>query len=104
MCFADEGFSESPFADFALSEGPAAILAAYQAGTIDDIVESLSGLGVSMNDGFLHDTSLGYLLQPLTEIWEQRKTKPPPGDASHWRSILDVIYGEHDTCLLTIFL
>ncbi|KAF8230080.1 hypothetical protein L208DRAFT_141033 [Tricholoma matsutake] len=73
-------FPDHTSADFFLSEGPAAILAAYKA-----------------ENGF-DNTSIGYLAHPLNKIWEQRNMKPPPDDASHWKSILHDIRGEHDIC------
>ena len=84
--------------DLALSQGPAAILAAHQSGSMDDIVESLNDSGVFLEDGF-DTTSVKYISYPLNKIWGQRKMKPPPSDASHWKSILDVIHGERDTCV-----
>ena len=79
--------------DLALSQGSAAILAAHQSGSMDDIVESLNDSGVFIEDGF-DTTSVKYISYPLNKIWGQCKTKPRPSDASHWKSILDVIHGE----------
>jgi hypothetical protein len=91
---------DSVFAHIALSLGPLAILAAYQAGNTDDITQSLDELGILQ---FMEDgsdlTTIEYFFHPLSKIWEKRKTKPPPDDSSHWKSILDDIRGEHETCM-----
>jgi hypothetical protein len=63
---------------------------------MDNIIESLNELGVFIDDGFVI-TSIEYVAHPLNMIWE-RRAKPPPSDASHWKSVLDVIHGERDTC------
>lgn len=39
-----------------------------------------------------------YISHPLSKLWEDRKTKPPPVDGTHWRYILDDVKGENDTC------
>lgn len=90
-------FTDTICADLALSLGPGAILAAHQAGSIDGIIDRLGELNFFIGDGSGID--IGYISHPLNKIWEKRKTKPPPNDASHYKSILDVIHGEHDTCM-----
>jgi hypothetical protein len=85
------------FIDLTLSLGPAAILAAYQAEDIDAIVESLNDSSIYIEESS-DILSIEYVSHPLNKIWQQRKMKPPPSDASHWKSILDDIRGEHDTC------
>lgn len=44
------------------------------------------------------ETLDGYLTDALSKIWESRKTKPPPSDPSHWKSILDDIRGQNEIC------
>lgn len=44
----------------------------------------------------------GYIFGPLTQIWEERKIKPPADDESHWKSLLDDIHGEKDACKWSI--
>jgi hypothetical protein len=90
------------FVDLALSRGPATILAAYQAEDLDAIIESLNDSGIYVEESF-DIPSIEYVSHPLDKIWQQRKMKPPPSDASHWKSILDVIHGEHDTCMYQPF-
>lgn len=64
---------------------------------MEDIIQNLHDSGILV-DGF-DNTSIGYLAHPLNKIWEQRNMKPPPDDASHWKSILHDIRGEHDICM-----
>jgi len=80
------------FGDLALSVGPTAILNAYQTRSTDEILDILDDFAVDWLP------QVEYLFDPLSKIWGKRKTKPPPTDASHWKSILDVIHGEHDIC------
>jgi hypothetical protein len=92
---------EAIFVDLALSQGPAAILAAYQARNLDAIIKNLTELDIFVEDYL--GPSIKYVSHSLNKIWEQRKTKPPPSDASHWKSILNIIHGEHDTCMYQPF-
>jgi hypothetical protein len=78
------------------SQGPEVILSAYQTRSTNPIIESLNAAEIFAED--VGSNNILYVSHPLSKIWEERQIKPPPSDPSHWRSILDVIHGEHDTC------
>ncbi|KAF8073608.1 hypothetical protein FPV67DRAFT_1478596 [Lyophyllum atratum] len=79
--------------DLATARGPRLVLEAYRAKSNDDLVEH-----PMLADGSMPPMIEGYLTDPLNEVWEARKEKPPPDDHKHWNSILDSEQGEQDTC------
>lgn len=78
--------------DLALSCGPAMVLEAYKTRSIETLRQHFGGEEVP---NILED----YLYNPLLETWLERKAGLPPGDSSHWRSILNEIRSENDTCM-----
>lgn len=87
--------ADEEFGDLALAHGPERILEAYQTQDTQTIRE------IADSDDM--EIFQGYLANPLSSIWEARKTKPPASDSTHWKSILDVIQGENDTCEIRLF-
>ncbi|KAF8073538.1 hypothetical protein FPV67DRAFT_751678 [Lyophyllum atratum] len=76
--------------DVVLACGPAIILESYR-------TQSLCLVGDLLFE-MVPDVLEEYMSYPLDVLWEERKIKPPPDDLTHWKSILDVIHGEQDTC------
>ncbi|GLB38536.1 hypothetical protein LshimejAT787_0504010 [Lyophyllum shimeji] len=81
--------------DVVLALGPARILTAYRGRTLDPMADELTAV---LADDVVPAILEGYISEPLNAIWEGRKEKPPPGDAEHWKSILDSISGEGYSC------
>ncbi|KAG5636179.1 hypothetical protein H0H81_008914 [Sphagnurus paluster] len=92
-CVASGTYSDETLqsGDVALARGPALILEAY-------VAHDVEGLSGYLTDGIITQTVEDYISDPLSKIWEERKQKSPPTDASHWTSILDDIKGDKDIC------
>ncbi|KAG6843904.1 hypothetical protein H0H87_011893, partial [Tephrocybe sp. NHM501043] len=78
------------FSESMLASGPQVILEAYQDKNIYGVQDAM--------DQVPPDFVEGYLSEPLKRVWNQRKTKPPPSDFTHWTSLLDDAQSHKDTC------
>lgn len=81
---------DDEFGEIALAHGPERILEAYQTQDTETIRETADSVDLEVFQDYLAD--------PLSSIWETRKTKPPASDDTHWKSILAATQGENDTC------
>ncbi|KAG6910681.1 hypothetical protein DXG01_008725 [Tephrocybe rancida] len=75
-----------------LTNGPKVIMKAYQD-------KSTTWLVIDIDS----EAACKFLSGPLDRIWEQRKSKPPPSDSTHWTSLLDEVRGGQDTCKSIVF-
>ncbi|KAG7094690.1 hypothetical protein E1B28_005509 [Marasmius oreades] len=83
--------------DSALSVGPTAIYECFESKCRGPVEDALEYWDIHDGGNALVFIS-GYLSYPLTQIFEERKLKLPLEDSSHWKSILDSVEGEMDTC------
>jgi len=77
--------------DLALCHGPALILEAYQARSIQEICSPLEESGMDTLPEILKE----FISYPLQEVFEERKLKP---DIPCWKFVLDNIHGANDMC------
>ncbi|KAG6820175.1 hypothetical protein H0H93_004306 [Arthromyces matolae] len=77
--------------DIALVVGPAMVLQAYKDLSLDSVMHDF----YDIED--VPAIFVDYLSGPLNRIWEERKTKPPANNPTHWASLLNEIRGDQDT-------
>ncbi|RDB17923.1 hypothetical protein Hypma_000688 [Hypsizygus marmoreus] len=76
--------------EIAVCKGPEVVLNAYRTRSTFDLREYLDL--EELLPLFEH-----YISHPLGKLWQERKMKPPPNDASHWKSILKDVH-DKDAC------
>ncbi|KAF8073631.1 hypothetical protein FPV67DRAFT_1478700 [Lyophyllum atratum] len=79
--------------DVIIPYGPTQILDAYEAGSIIDLIPLIT-FGIETLPPMLE----GYISDSFDMVWEEREEEPPPDDATHWRSILESVRSDKDTC------